>query len=245
MANWEYDVSVNNAPLDQFCDRVIVITEAMGSKEDSDIKIPGIEGVLHIPNKLWDAGNVILSTWLRYTDGSGLITHPDGSPGHVYDNFSSLKGLIRAGAGQIDLERTIPDVGEVHLAAESIDAPQMGDAHFHYLWVLKAAKPFWRAAASAAITGGTFIPVGDGVIDDMIVTFGGDGFCDIDGERISIVGSGGGVVVDCGARTILSGGNPADAWFRPKSERWLRLRGGVSSTVTLSGCTASYFPKWQ
>ena len=246
MALWDYDIEVNNVPLTTFCDRVVVVTEAMGGKEDSDIKIPGIEGVLHIPNKLWDSGNVILSTWLRYSDASGLITHVDGSAGHVYDNFSSLKGLIRAGAGQIDLKRVIPDVGEVHLAAESIDAPQIGDAHFHYLWVLKAAKPFWRAAASSAITGGAFVPVGDGVIDDMIITFSGDGFADIDGERVSIVGSsGGGIVVDCGARTVLQGGTPRDSWFRPRSERWLRLRGGISSTVTLSGCTGSYFPKWQ
>lgn len=247
MAMWDYDVEVNGADLAQFCDRVIVVTEAMGNKDDADIKIPGIEGVLHIPNKLWDSGNVILSTWLKYSAANGTITHPDGSAGHVYDNFSSLKGLLRAGAGQFDLSRVIPDVGEVHLFAESLEAPQMGDAHFHYLWVLKAAKPFWRATSTSAITAGSFVPGGDGVIDDMVITFGGDGSAVIDGETIAIVGSsgGGGIIVDCGARTIVQGGNYRDAWFRPSSERWLRLRGGISSSVALTNCTGVYYPKWQ
>lgn len=245
MAMWDYDIEVGGVNLADFCDRVIVVTEAMGTKDDADIKIPGIEGVLHIPNKLWDAGNVILSTWLKYSSPAGTITHADGSAGHVYENFSELKRLLRAGAGQINLKRIIPDAGVVHLMAESLEAPSMGDAHFHYLWPLKAAKPFWRAAGTSAISGGAFTPAGDGVVDDMVISFGGDGTATIDGETIAIVGSGGAVTVDCGARTIMSGGNPADAWFRCSSERWLRLRGGISSTVSLSGCTGVYYPKWQ
>lgn len=248
MAIWDYDVEVSGVNLADFCDRVVVVTEAMGSKEDTDIKVPGIEGVLHIPGKLWDSGNVILSTWLKYASATGTITHVDGPAGHVYENFSALKQLLRTGPTQVVLKRILPDAGIQQIEIESIDAPNIGDAHFHYLWTLKAAKPFWHGTSAVVVSGsGAHNPAGDGVVDDMVLDFDSAGFIDIDGERVSIVGSSGGnIIVNVGTRTVLQSGVPRDSWLRVASENWLRLRGGISSTVTISGSVSmSYFPKWQ
>lgn len=248
MALWEYDVAANGVPLSDFCNRVIVVTEAMGGKDDTDIKVPGMEGELHIPGKLWESGNVILSTWLRYTDEDELITHIDEEAGHAYENFSELKRILRGGAGQVLLSRTAPHQGDVELLVESVDPPSMGDAHFHYLWTMKANKPFWRAVDEVNAGAGAHTPAGDGVIDDMLVNFGGDGKAQIGTEYVQIVGaSGGGIVVDVGARTVKQGATNVDKWLRVGSERWLRLRGGEAATITFTGSVSGidYFPKWQ
>lgn len=248
MALWEYNVTANGVPLLDFCDRVIVVTEAMGGKDDTDIKVPGMEGELFIPGKLWESGDLILSTWLKYADEDDDIVHADGSAGHVYENFSELKRILRGGSGQVLLQRTAPHIGEMEILVESIDPPSMGDAHFHYLWTMKANKPFWRATAEVSVAAGSHTPIGDGVIDDMIVTFGGDGKVQIGTEYVQVLGSSGaGIEVDVGARTIKQAGVNVDKWLRVGSEKWLRLRGGEAATLTFTGSVTGfdYFPKWQ
>lgn len=248
MALWDYDVTANGVPLSNFCDRVIVVTEAMGGKDDTDIKVPGIEGVLHIPGKLWESGDLILSTWLKYADADDDVIHVDEEAGHVYENFSELKRILRGGAGQVLLSRTAPHIGDAEILVESISQPSMGDAHFHYLWTMKANKPFWRGVNAVSVGAGSHTPVGDGVIDDMIVTFGGDGRVQIGTEYVGVAGStGAGIVIDVGNRTIKQAGVNVDKWLRVGSEKWLRLRGGEEATVAFTGSVTGfdYFPKWQ
>lgn len=246
---WEYAITANGVPLLDFCDRVVVVTEAMGGKDDTDIKVPGMEGELFIPGKLWESGDLILSTWLKYADEDDDIVHTDGSAGHVYENFSELKRILRGGSGQVLLARTAPHIGEMEILVESIDHPSMGDAHFHYLWTMKANKPFWQGVDAVTVSaGGSHTPAGDGVIDDMIVEFGGDGKAQIGTEYVEVLGStGSGIEVDVGRRTIKQAGLNVDKWLRVGSEKWLRLRGGEASTVTFTGSVTGfdYFPKWQ
>jgi len=245
---WDYDITADGADLIDYCERVVVVTEGMANREDSDFKLPGLEGEVTFPNKLWDSGNVILVTFLRYTDPDGVITHTDGSAGHIYENISALKAIFGKN-GLVDLRRTAPDYGENRMDVELIQGPNEGQWPGHQIWILKAPKPFWRGLTPVVISGsGSVTPAGDAPIDDMVIEFDGNGRVTIDGEWVEIVGSSGAnIMVDCGARTILQSAVHRDRWFNPFSDRWLRLHGGQASTVTFAGSVTglTYFPKWH
>lgn len=245
---WDYAITADGEALDDYCDRVVVVTEGMANREDSNFRIPGLEGEVTFPNKLWEAGNVILVSFLRYSDEDGVITHLDGSAGHVYDNLSAMKRIFGKN-GLVDLRRTVPSFGQVRMDVELIQGPNEGSFPANQIWVLKAPKPFWRGLTAVTLTAdaAAHIPDGDAPIDDMIVTFGGNGRVDIDGEWIEMVGTSGTTVVDCGARTIIKTGAPNDKFFNPFSDRWLRLQGGRANNVNFTGSVTSlsYFPKWH
>lgn len=248
MTLWDYAIEADTEALDDYCDRVVVVTEGMANREDSNFKIPGLEGEAFFPNKLWDSGNVILNTFLRYSDPTGAVTHTDGAAGHVYENLSALKRIFGKN-GLVLLERTVPHYGVTQMEVELIQGPNEGSFPAHQVWVLKAPKPFWLGTTPVVISGaGTHTPAGDAPIDDMVVEFDGNGRITIDGEWIEIVGSSGSnIMVDCGARTILQSTTARDRWFNPFSDRWLRLYGGRESTVAITGSVTglTYFPHWH
>lgn len=244
-----YAIEADGVELDDYCDRVVVVTEGMANREDSNFKVPGLDGELSFPNKLWDAGNVIMETFIRYTDEDGLITHADGAPGHVYENLSVLKRVLGKN-GLVDLRRTAPDYGETSMMVELVQGPNEGSFPAHRIWVLKAPKPFWSGLTNVTIaaTAGAHIPAGDAPVGDMVVTFSGNGKVAIGDEFVEIVGhSGGAVVVDCGARTVLQSTTPRDRWLHVFSNRWLKLEPGVAQAVTFTGAVTNlvYAPHWH
>ena len=245
---WDYAITADGVDLSDYCERVVVVTEGMANREDSNFKIPGLEGEMSFPNKLWDAGNVILVSFLRYSDPDGLITHDDGSPGHVYDNLSAMKAIFGKN-GQVALRRTAPSFGVNEMLVELIQGPNEGSFPANQIWVLKAPKPFWRGVDLVTVTvdDPTHTPLGDAPVDDMVVTFGGNGRVDIDGEWIEMAGTSGTTVVDCGARTIIKAAAPNDRFFNCFSDRWLRLHGGQVSNINFTGTVTSlaYYPKWH
>lgn len=246
---WKYDITADGTALLNYCDRVVIVTEGMANREDSNFKVPGLEGEMSFPNKLWDAGNVIMVTFLKYADSDDLVTHADGAAGHVYENFSALKRILGKN-GLVDLRRDAPDYGETKMLVELIQGPQEVSYPAHRLWVLKAPKPFWSGLTPVTVnSNGNITPDGDAPIDDMVASFPGNGRITIDDEWIEMSGAGEAAVVDCGERTVVSDDSaedPLDRHFQPYSDRWLRLEGGVQSSVTVTGSAEfEYFPKWH
>lgn len=249
MAWLTYNITADSEALDNYCDRVVVVTESMANREDSNFRVPGVEGEFSYPDKLWEAGNVIMETFLKYTDQNGDVTHEDGAAGHVYENLSHLRRIFSKN-GLVDLRRTAPDYGQTSMLVEAIQGPRDGSFPAHKIWVLKAPKPFWKGLTPVTLTSTTtdHTPAGDAPIDDMVVTFGGDGKVTIGSEWIEISGSSGsGIVVDVGKRTIIQSGQPRDRWFFAYSDRWLRLQGGVESDIIFEGAVTSlvYSPAWH
>lgn len=246
---WDYDITADGETLLDYCDRVVVVTEGMANREDANFTVPGLEGEITFPNKLWKSGNVMLVTFVKYADVDDLVTHTDGTAGHVYENISALKRILGKN-GLVDLRRNAPDYGQTQMLVELIQGPQELSYPAHRLWVLKAPKPFWAGLTPVEINSSeSHTPEGDAPVDDMIVEFAGDGQVTIDDEFILMSGAGGASVVDCGARTIVSDDSaetPLDRYFNCYSDRWLRLEGGRANGVTVSGSvTLTYYPKWH
>lgn len=249
MAWTDYLITADGEVLDDYCDRVVVVTEGMANREDSNFKIPGADGEISFPNKLWEAGNVILVTFLKFSDEDGFVTHEDGSPGHVYENFSNLKRIFGKN-GKVDLRRTAPHQGENQMLVELIQGPSEASFPQHRVWTFKAPVPFWSGLTPVVISAsGAHTPEGDAPVGDMIVEFAGNGTVQIDDEWIEMDGAGEAAVVDVGARTITddgSGGDPLDRFFFNYSDRWLRMEGGYESQITITGSVSlTYFPKWH
>lgn len=244
---WDYDITADGETLLDYCDRVVIVTEGMADREDANFTVPGLEGELSFPNKLWKSGNVIMVTFLKYADSDDMVTHVDGTAGHVYENFSALKRIFSKN-GLVDLRRDAPDYGETQMLVELTQGPSEASFPAHRIWVLKAPKPFWKGLTEVTVdSNGAHTPDGDAPIDDMIATFPGDGRITVDDEWIEMSGAGVAATVDCGDRTVEdSGGDPLDRHFQPYSDRWLRLYGGYESTVTLTGsATFKYFPSFH
>ena len=250
MAWTDYAITADSISLDDYCDRVVVVTEGMANREDSNFKVPGTDGEVSFPNKLWDSGNVILVTFLRYSDADGLVTHVDGASGHVYENLSALKRIFGKN-GQVVLQRTAPHHGIVTMNVELIQGPSEASFPAHLVWVLKAPVPFWSGDTDVVISAsGAHTPEGDAPIGDMVVEFAGNGKAQIDDEWIEMLGAATGAIVNVGhPRSIIdsgSGGGPLDRYFFNYSDRWLRLEGGRQSTVTITGTvTITYRSKWH
>lgn len=247
---WDYEITADNIELSDFCERVVIVTEGMADREDANFKVPGLDGEMSFPNKLWNSGNVVMVTFLRYSDEDGLVTHEDGAAGEVYRNLSSLKQIFSKN-GLVDLRRSAPHHGEVQMLVELVQGPTEASYPAHLIWVLKAPKPFWKALTPTVISAsGSHTPEGDAPVDDMVCTFPTDGKITIDDEWIEMNGAAEQAIVDCGARTVTSDdsgdGTPLDRFFFPYSDRWLRLEGGVASTVTITGgASLSYYAHWH
>lgn len=245
MAWLDYGITADGANLTDFCDRVVIVTEGMANRESANFRVPGVEGEFSYPNKLWEAGNVIMETFLRYTDPDGDVTHEDGAAGHVYENLSHLRRIFGKN-GLVDLRRTAPDYGETSMLVEVIQGPNDGSFPAHKIWVLRAPKPFWSGLTQVTISATTndYRPDGDAPIDDMVVTFSGAGSVTIGDEFIEMSGAG---VVDVGKRTVMAGGNHVDRRLSVFSDRWLRIEPSIEQDIVFAGAVTSltFYPKWH
>lgn len=104
---------------------------------------------------------------------------------------------------------------------------------------LVAEWGYWRAsvASTDTVSGADTVVVGGTVrVYDPIFTFAGDGTISTSDWSLTITGSGGAVIVDCGAREVTEGGNRADQLLTITSREWGWLDPGnyaITSTVSV------------
>lgn len=250
MAN-PYNYRIGSTQLDPYCDSVRILGEIMAGKRGNNFVIPGLEGELSFPNKLHLPLNLAVEVTVKYVDiTTGLITHVDGAAGHVHENLAKMKELFGGVGSLVQLKRDAPHQGENILEFEVLTEPSIGELDNRIVFLCHAPSPFWRSdTAATPVTGtGTVTRGGNAPVHDAIITFGGNGsIVTNDGKYgVEIAGSSGsGIVVDCGARTILQAGTKRDAWFRPLNNRWFRLD-SPSVPVTVTGSLSMvWFPKWR
>lgn len=258
MSSWtdtQYNYRAAGVSLLDYCEKVRVIIEAMPARRGTNFQIPGLEGEYSFPNKLHEPMNVAVECTLKYTDDVGAITHPDGAPGHVYENLAEIKRLFSGGGGLAQLQRNLPHQGETILDFEVLSEPVLGQNHFQYVFLCHAPKVFWRNATLNSYTSGTgtINLGGNAPVHDAILTFTGDGSIETDDglSGVEIVGSSGTVVVDCGTRAVTQGGNPAPGLVRPLTNRFLYLPAHPTNPLNPVGVTITgtveveWYTKWK
>lgn len=247
---WDYEYLINGVDPMQWCTAFDVITEGMAGREGINFRVPGLHGEKSYPFKLFEGHNIVINSILRYTDDDDLITHVNGSAGHVYENKNALMGIFGLTDSLVTIQRENPDGGTEEIFIEILDSIENTRGLEHqYLWTARAPKPFWQEVAATAVPGiasGTFGPGGTAPVDDMVWTFHGDGVVanNTTGDRIEIAGSGGAdVVVDCGNRTIREGSADRDEWFIYFTNRWTHFKAGANSLSVSGSVDLSYHVK--
>lgn len=246
---WDYQPEIDGVSILDYATSFRVLSEyGLTTRRDVDFYQPGAHGVIHVADKLDDSGLLVLATRIRDTNPSGVVDHADGRPGHIVSNLAQLKRRFGRHDRQVTISRTLPHYGEVSIDVELVDQPQPGSDRFEVIWTFKAAKPYWKVATAVTtnpLTTGSFNPGGDGPVDDMVLTFTGNGsVVHANGDRVEIAGGSGTVVVDVGNRTVLSGSTDRQEWLVVANERWLHLEGGINNTLTVTGTVAmTHHPK--
>jgi len=247
---WDFLYTADAVALSDFSERTYIVTEGMAAREGINFSVPGLHGEVSYPFKMFEGANVVMGTFLRYTNPAGAITHADGAPGHIYENKAKMMEIFGKMTGLVTLQRTTPHQGANILEVELLGGVEAGDPMWNYLWVLRAPKPFWRATTTTTHASGTgsLARGGNAPVDDAIATFTGDGTVTVDsnGEKVGVAGSGGAtVVVDCGKRTIKQGATNRDEWLVINSERWLPLDVTPVPITVVGTVSIAWFRKWH
>src|SRR3989304_1271825 len=104
--------------LSDFCISVRLLTEGGPGKRGADVSVQYLHGDHAVPPKFATPRLLPLEGVLRYTSSAGTITHADGAEGHVFENLSECKRLLRGQRGLATLARTAPDMGAAHIALQ-------------------------------------------------------------------------------------------------------------------------------
>ncbi len=204
------------------------------------------------PRKFHPAANVLLETWLRYTDSAGAVTHTDGRPGHVYQNYGSVQKLLTGAQNAlIRLERTAPDQGTVYMDVELVAEGRPTQAQHIIGWPLRAPHPFWIGAASAQQSPNTVTNGGTAPVMDAVVAVTGTANTprlthSATGDYIEIAGAlpAGGVSVDVGAQTctkITGGADYSDNLVVNAPGVWMEFDPGANTVaVTQTSGTPTF-----
>lgn len=238
-------------PLLNFCTMVRVLSEGGSGKRGGNVGVQYLHGEHAVAHKFLTPRIIPLEVALRYTSAAGTITHADGAPGHVFENLSEVKRLLRGHRSQATLQRTAPDMGTVQIDVECME-PTPTQNRFVYLFPLVAARPFWRSTTVQSTAASPIAVGGDAPVDDAELVFaGGAGSPTFthtaSGATIGYVGTvpGGGVRVytETGQAVRVSGGADESAFITFNKPYVLELDPGVSNAFTGSG-TISWQDKW-
>ncbi len=250
---WDYDYEAGPpggalTDLDTYCYEIRIKNEAAPGFRGRNPKVAYTHGEFSSPRKFHPASNVLLETWLRYTDAAGAVTHTDGRPGHVYENFDFVKKLLTGDQDSlIRLQRTAPEHGTVHMDVELLAAGRPTQADHIIGWPLHAPHPFWIGAAASqqsptTVTNNGSAPVGDAIIDIIGGTDGGISHDDT-GDSVTIAGAlpSGGVRVDVGARTAvrISGGADWSDNLVVNAPWWIEFDPGANAVTAVGGSTVT------
>ena len=248
--SWTYSYAIDGTSLATYASSVRLLSEKRAALRGRDFELPWRQGARHTVDKYYRSVTMPLEFDLRYTNGSGVVTHADGAAGHVYENMQELKALMQS--GQFVLSRTAPHMGAQKLDIEVTDEIIPTFPRFRYVALVTAVFPFW-AASTATTTAQTF--TGD---TSMAVVQGGevphhaftiDIFADgqpvtnvalensTTGQTITYgatIDAGDTVTVDIGGGTVVhdSDGN-VDAALSVTHAEWMRLNVG-SNTINVT-----------
>lgn len=157
-------------PLLDYCSSVRLIDESGPGKRGGDVTVQYLHGNHAVGHKFANPRLLALEVVLRYTSAAGTITHTDGAPGHVFENLSEVKRLLRGQASLATLERIAPHHGTVQIDVECGE-PTPTQNRFTYLFPLVAARPFWRSTTLQTDSASPIAVGGDAPVDDSTITF--------------------------------------------------------------------------
>ena len=257
--SWTYDYKVGPpggalVSILDYATQVRILAEWSDGLRGNDPMPQYRHGEESSPRKFHPAATFAIECTLRETNSVGVVTHVDGSAGHVFENFGTLKSMF---AGQqnslIRLERDAPDSGISYLDCWQIDTARPTQNRQTYSWPMKAPHPFCTGTADNGNSGATLTPGGDAPIDDMIIDFasGTDPRIthDTTGDYVEIAGAvpAGGVRVDVGAGTCvrITGGTDYANNLRVNTPWWLELDPGANPITMSAGITVDWFDKWR
>ena len=234
-----------------FCYDIRLVSEPVLGFRGRNPIVAYQHGEFSSPRKFHPAANILLETWLRYTNAAGAVTHTDGRPGHVYENYGSMKTLLTgAQASLVRLERTNPEDGTVHMDVELVGEGRPTQAQHIIGWPLRGPHPFWVGVASAqqtpvTVTNGGTAPVGDAVVAVTGTTTKPRLTHSATGDFIEIAGvlPAGGVTVDIGARTCtkITGGADFSDNLVVNAPWWMEFDPGANTVaVTQTSGTPTF-----
>ena len=134
-------------PLLNYCVSVRVLDEGGPGKRGSDVNVQYLHGDHGVLHKFSTPRLIALEGILRYTSSAGTITHTDGAEGHVFENLSEMKRLLRGQRSLATLERVAPDMGTVRIDVQCGEVIPTQN-RFTFLFPLIAARPFWRSTTT-------------------------------------------------------------------------------------------------
>ncbi len=230
---------------------VRLVSEPTSGFRGRNPKVAYQHGEFSSPRKFHPAANVLLETWLRYTDSAGAVTHTDGRPGHVAENYGSMKKLLTGAQDSlVRLERTNPEDGVIHLDFELVAEGRPTQAQHIIGWPLKSPHAFWVGVAASqqtptTITNNGTAPAGDAVVAVTGTTTAPRLTHSATGDFIEIAGvlPSGGVTVDIGARTCtrITGGADFSDNLVVNSPWWMEFDPGANTVaVTQSSGTPTF-----
>lgn len=241
-------------PLLDYCISVRMIDESGPGKRGGDVTVQYLHGNHAVGHKFANPRLLPLEVVLRFTSSAGTITHANGSDGHVFENLSEVKRLLRGQRSLATLERIAPDQGTVRIDVECGE-PTPTQNRFTYLFPLIAARPFWRSTTPGSATSSPIVVGGDAPVDDATVTFSAGASSPVfthtaSGATITYTGTvpAGGVIVNTltGQASNVSGGADCSNLVTPNKPYWLELDPGVSNAYTISSGTVTvvWADKW-
>lgn len=156
MTDWDYDYSIGGTALLDFTTDIRIPEEKRARKRGRNRIIAWQQGERSTQPKLYRALDFELQMLLAYTDAAGDVTHVDGAPGHVYENYLDLKRLLsgdQLNGSLVTLRRTMPHAGDVDIDFEVLqDIRPDSSTRFRMVAFCTAPFPFWRSATQTVKT---------------------------------------------------------------------------------------------
>lgn len=246
---WQYDYSLNDSRgassgtlVEDLMTFLRIAPEKSSPKRGRNVTVPFRHGEIGSARK-WQPGFAIPTEGhLRYTNSLGVVTHFNGGPGHVYENFHLWSQLVLGGQTQLWLGRDDPHAGLVEIPVEVLIAPSTTSPRNRMFTQFQTRWPFWyeetpRLALSTSFTLGGTAPVADAILKvvggtDVKITH------DQSGDYFQIEGAtpAGGILIDCGERkaTNVTGGASAEWQVEKSVPHWMEFEPG-SVTFTVAG----------
>lgn len=241
-------------PLSDYCSSVRLLDEGGVSKRGGDVTVQYLHGNHAVGHKFANPRLLALEVVLRYTAAGGTVTHTDLEPGHVFENLSEVKRLLRGQRSLATLERIAPDQGTVQIDVECGE-PTPTQNRFTYLFPLIAARPFWRSTTAQTDSTSPIAVGGDFPVDDATVTFSAGASSPVfthtaSGATITYTGTvpAGGVTVNTltGQAFNVTGGADCSNLVSFNKPYILELDPGVNNAYTISSgtVTVGWADKW-
>lgn len=234
-----------------FCTAVRIVHEGNSDKGGSDVNVQYLHGDHAVPHRFLTPKVIPLEVMLRQTNSSGVVTHADGAEGHLMENLSEVKRLLRGQRGLATLQRTAPEMGTVQVDVHcGIGTPSQN--RMAYLFPLVAARPFWRSTTLNSTGTSPLAVGGDAPVDDAEIVLPAGASPSFthtaSGATIQYVGTApaGGVRVftETGQAANVTGGADASAFMAYNKPYILELDPGVSNAFT-GTATVEWRNKWN